>query len=240
MSKPGLPPVGIGGHGLLLAPHSPCQFAWEPGDLFWVRSKDGSGSIAPGDRPAAAGRPTFLPGAPSPTWEYGTDGPQVAILIGKALDDVFARIDAGLASAPWCVLGPGFLVHFPPGFIGFSPTTADDPFFELHLREDTSFRHGRTIADAFIQFRRAPVPAASVRVTGPYDIETLVLDTKGGPIRVSQYEYVEAGETWRKCHYALPLDASTTIMMTAQAPLAHAERMFEGADFVAGTFAPLR
>jgi hypothetical protein len=231
--------IGIGGLGLMLAPHIPCRFAWEPGDYFWVKTEAGNAaSIAPGDRPAA-GSLARLEGPSSPTWGYGNDGPEIAITVGTALDDVFARMDAGLGKAPWCVLARGFFVDFPPGFIGFSPTN-DDPYPELHLREDTSFRHARTIPNAFIQFRRMPMAASSVRVTGPYDIEEFVLDTRHRAIRVWQYGYIEAGHAWRKRHYAIPLDASTTIGMTAQAPALHADRMFEGADFVAATFGPAR
>ena len=230
--------VGIAGHGLLISPYCPCRVVHQHNGVLLVatllRVDDARaafsliGSIKPGSAPATHDAERI----DETTWRFGAGGPEIKLPVGgpRDLAAAFAQIDAGLGEAPWQLLAPGCWLGFPPGFTMTSPLD-DEPFFELHLNDGP-----RSIPDAIIQFQARAIAAGEVQLRGTFAVEESILDDD---IRVWTYGYDVDGVPWRKRHYALPLAADQTILMSAQAPAEHADAMFTGADACAIEFGPL-
>lgn len=157
---------------------------------------------------------------------------------GGTVEDAIIQVDEIRGNAPWELLAPGFFLALPVGFIVMSGT-AEAPMPELHLRP-ADLRGTRTIPDAFISFERRPVDASAARVTGKHAIDELTLAVGETRIRGWEYSYELDGAAWRKRHYALSPGPGVTLMMSAQAPIAEAARMFAATDELAASFAPLR
>jgi hypothetical protein len=230
-------PVGLIGHGMAVSPRCPCRFVVDVDESLFLSSEHGGSVISrKGARPAA-GDLAAIDGATDPTWRFGADGPSFALVAGRALGDAIARVDAGISDGPWNLLMAGAFIDLPPGLLGYSPTTPDDPYPELHLR-DPAFRGLRTIRDAFIQFTPRPVAAAQVRITGDHEVHEHAVPMRAGTVRVFDYAYELDDAIWRKRHYALPVAPERMLMMSAQAPAGHAALMFERADAIAASFEP--
>jgi hypothetical protein len=239
--------VGIGGHGFLLAPICPCRISHQAtGSLLiaglvpvderraiWLARA----AVMPGRNPAT-GEPRPLAAGELPTWVFGDGGPEISVLPrsgANALSDAFLQIDTGLGASPWQLLAPGCFLGFPPGFTLTTSLDDRDPFPELALHADTE-----AVSDAIIAFEARPVPAGSVQMRGNFAVEELVTESAAGEVRTWEYGYDHEGTQWRKRHYALPITPDHTLMMSAQAPVAHYEAMVFGADVVVAGFAPLR
>src|SRR5688500_1812778 len=107
---------GLGGFGLLIAPVCPCRAVVTDRNELVIDHGDGDGDVAritPGDHPAGAP----LAWHKERVGHFGAGGPILSLADGFELDDVFERIDVGLGDAPWCALGPGFVVDLPRGLV---------------------------------------------------------------------------------------------------------------------------
>jgi hypothetical protein len=237
MGEPKVMPVGLIGHGMMLSPKCPCRFVADEDESMFLSSEHGGSVIIRKGASPADGEMVAVEGTNNPTWRFGADGPSFALVAGRQLGEAIERIDAGVSDGPWNVLMLGCFIDLPPGLLGYSATTADDPYPELHLR-DPAFKGLRTIRDAFIQFAQRPVAPGRVRLTGDFEVHEHAVPMRAGTVRVFDYAYEVDDAVWRKRHYAMPLGVERTLMMSAQAPAGHAALMFERADAIAASFAP--
>jgi hypothetical protein len=215
---------GVGGHGMLLAPTSPCTVRQDDdGSLKITAPGKGSLELTLGSNPATdavhqsveTGRTQLV---------FGPGGPTIVCPVGLDLSSVLLQVDVGLPASPWMLLAPGAWLQFPSGMTLLS---ADAPFFELHLGDDPSL-------GAFISFepREGDVDELVI-AAAPYQ------RADGTGSNWSQFAYEVNGAAWRQRIYVLPYGEGAVVLMKAQAPLSKTEALFERADLIALTFEPL-
>jgi hypothetical protein len=108
-----------------------------------------------------------------------------------------------------------------------SPEDAD-PYFELHALE------GR---GEFIAFHTRPVPASTIEVHPAPDQE--LIDRGVGDLPYTQLAYEREGVQWRQLIYAVPYDASSSVVIVAQATASRAAKLFDAAQRSAMSLRPL-
>jgi hypothetical protein len=184
--------------------------------------------ISPGARAAtAAPAPSASDGSSLVTWSCGADGPTIALGNGaRTADEVFAKIDLVDGPASWDLLGPGFWIAFPSGLT--LATSSESRYFQLQLEPTT-------VKDAIIHFDSHAVPAEAVRFSPPGGLEEM-LEIDEREVRTYTRTYELDGASWQTRMYLLPIARQATLTMSAQAPLEHADRMFDHADAMARSF----
>ncbi|MGN6110726.1 MAG: hypothetical protein ACTHU0_36825 [Kofleriaceae bacterium] len=232
---------------MAISPCCPCRISHQTsGALMFARLTPidderavwaATAMIAPGKRPAA-GAPQQLPSSDRlQTWRFADDGPEIVLIAASGVqqfEDAFEQLDTGVGAGPWRLVGPGCFLGFPSGFTLMSPVYDNDPLFELQLNDGAT-----PVVDAIMQFEGRRVAAGEVQLRGQSNVEQGTIQIDAGTVRTWEYGYEFEGVSWRKRHYALPLAADLTILMTAQAPVVHYEAMFDGAEAVVAGFAPL-
>jgi hypothetical protein len=223
--------LGVAGHGVMLAPYSPCVLAREPGDGLWISTTDGHVTIVPGAGPADK------PPASLDVRELSfPNGPLLRADKGGSLAKVLAQVTP-FQTGPWTLLAPRMFLELPVGLAVFSGD-ADNPMPELHLRH-ADLSDASTIRNAFITFELRAVELADVKLRGMFDVTETTMQIEHGPVRVFSYSYEHEGVAWQKRHYAVAEVPGVTMMMSAQAPDADAERMFALADELIASYSPL-
>jgi hypothetical protein len=223
--------LGVAGHGVMLAPLSPCVLAREPSNSLWISTTDGLVTIVPGAGPADK------PPASLDVRELSfPNGPLLRAEKGGTLAKVLAQVTP-FQTGPWTLLAPRMLLELPVGLAVFSGD-ADNPMPELHLRK-ADLNDASTIRNAFITFELRAVELAEVKLRGMFDVTERAMQIEHGPVRVFEYSYEHDGLTWRKRHYALAEVPGVTMMMGAQAPDSDADRMFALADELIVSYSPL-
>jgi len=223
---------GLGGHGMFLAPASPCSiFHRDDGSLLVSIPGRGAVEIVPGVEPATdAVHQSVADG--QTTIHFGPQGPAICCPSGLDLAEVLLKVDVGLPASPWMLLGPGTWMQFPTGLTLLS---GEAPYFELHLDADPS-------KNTFVSFEpRDADPSEIVMTPGPGQRadRTGIEEGPFGPIRWFQFAYEFDGLPWLQRFYLLPYGEGATMALRAQAPAAIAEKLFELAEVVAVTFEPL-
>jgi len=231
--------VGVGGHGMLLAPSCPCRIAHlDNGTLLFGLGSvgaDGTAIVAPGTSPATSA-PAPVAGEPR-VFVCGEDGPRIALDAGGivSLDEVFLQVDVGLGESPWVLLGPGFMLEHPARFTVFSAAADDaDPLFELHPGTPLD-------PDELIRLQFVGKPASAVQIRAPGGNALVEGESPGErePVRTWQLSYEREGEEWVQRQYALPMSPEMAVVMSAQAPRRSWAAMESAAELIAATFGPL-
>lgn len=223
--------LGVAGHGVMLAPFSPCVLAREPSDSLWISTTDGLVTIIPGAGPADK-----APASLDVREVSYPSGPLLRADKGGTLAKVLAQVTP-FQIGPWTLLAPRMLLELPLGLAVFSGD-ASNPMPELHLRK-AEMTDASTVRNAFITFELRAVELAEVKLRGLFDVTETAMQIEHGPVRVFSYSYEHEGLTWQKRHYALAETPGVTMMMGAQAPESDAERMFAIADELIASYSPL-
>jgi len=226
---------GCAGHGLLLAPVSPCRLlVTDDDELVVAHGADEVARITPGDAPASAAA-TWLDGTRA---RFGEGGPVLELVAAGTFDDVLERVDVGVGEGPWTALGPGFATDLPAGVVLMSASPGDeDLMFELHALG------GR---DELIAFEPCPIPADRVNIRpAPYqelvDQGTFDVHSPEGvrQLRIIEFAYEADAREWRQIVIPVPLDEQRTMLVKAQATAPRVPALFAAAQRVAATLGPL-
>ncbi len=227
---------GLGGYGMLIAPVAHCRaFVNAENGLVIAHDATEIARFVPGEHSATA----------PPAWDtpkharFGAGGPQLLLEDHVVYADVAAQIDVGLGESPWCVLGPGIVHDLPAGVIVVPAAPGDaDPMYELHLYAGNQ---------ELIKLQRHDRPAESVTFRpAPYqqlvDQSAMTVTETDGSIRKLAYlevAYEHEGQPWKQLLIAVPLHATTSVIVTAQARAENAHTLFRIASQVAATMGPL-
>jgi hypothetical protein len=226
---------GCAGHGLLLAPVSPCRLlVTDDDELVVAHGADEVARITPGDGPATAAA-TWIDGTRA---RFGEGGPLLELVAPGTFDGIFERVDVGVGEGPWTALGRGFMIDLPAGVVLLSASPGDDDrMFELHALG------GR---DEMIVFEPCPIAAERVNIRpAPYQelVEegTFSVHSPDGvrQLRIIEFAYEADAREWRQIVIPVPLDEGRTMLVKAQATPPRVPVLFAAAQRVAATLGPL-
>lgn len=228
--------VGVGGHGLLLAPRSPCVIALHDDGTLSIQTAP----LTPRRAVVVAPRSAVAAEAPQlrrvGVYHCGADGPTFRLDGADDLDEVLLQVDVGLGESPWVIMGPGFAIDHPPGFTVLAAYREDGAAFEVHRGVGA-----HVAADELMVLEPRGVPADEVVVATPPGSVCAPGSSSGeaGPVRTWELTYVHEGEGWVQRFYALPLSADRSVLLRAQSRAATWPLMEAAAERVAASFAPL-
>ena len=228
--------VGLGGHGLLLAPRSPCAITLAEDGTLAIQAAP----LTPRRAVVVAPRSALAAEAPQlrgvGIYHCGADGPTFTLDGVEDLDDLLLQVDVGLGESPWVVMGPGFVIDLPTGFTVLAAHRDDGAAFEVHRGVGAD-----ALEDELMVLEPRGVPAGEVAMRTPPDCVCIEGSSPGetGPVRTWELTYVRGGEGWVQRFYALPLVGRRCILLRAQSRAATWPILEAAADRVAASFAPL-
>lgn len=217
---------GLVGQGLFVVP-TPATRAMitDQGDLVLFHEQREVARFMAGDAPATT----------EPVWRharlatFGDHGPLLELAEGVRCEDVLARLDAGVDGGDWIALTVGFTIAMTPGVLLTPALPGDaDPYFELHALDGSG---------EYIAFHPRPVPASTIEVHPAADQE--LIDRGAGELPYTQLGYEREGVQWRQLIYAVPYDASSSVVIVAQATASRAAHLFNAAQRSAMSLRPL-
>jgi hypothetical protein len=178
--------------------------------------------------------PAARPGSVTVT-HWGDGAVRTATVHGQAVDlsgadsvDQVVDIAAGPAERTWRVETSLYSVAWPEGFRIESPPEAGPSMFDLHGPDGALLYVQGPFADD-----RLPMPDQLVAPG-----QAVVAKRRVQDVEAVELAYAHENVEWRQGYWFVPLGQGRSLVVTAQAPAAHAEETMRAGDLVAGSVRP--